>query len=150
MNKIKPKHYRLAAIRAIGNLYERHGKFDGNSCAYCGSPRQCLDHVPPLDVAYYQIDLKKFQKTGGKLYLIPSCNLCNELLGAKKLFTYDERLAFLFERYAKLIREHKWDDEEIEEMGPGLKAAIIESERHRQEYIRKLRGVENSILSCSK
>ena len=137
---------RSRAAREIGSLYSRIENFDLAICAYCKSPRQCLDHVPPITFAA-TLDLDKFWESGGSLRLYPSCLECNSLLGSSKLSRYEERLYFLYEAYGKRIKEKQWSEYEIAALGRGLQDFVKGCQYRNQERIEKLRGIEENMLS---
>jgi hypothetical protein len=136
---------RRAAEKELGQLYKRVERLDLSKCAYCGDQRDVLDHVPPITYAYQYLDLKKFHKDGGQFLLYPCCNTCNELLGAKKLFDYPSRAAYLWGKYSSMIKQFSWDQEELQELGNNLKTIVLSYEKQRAEYIKKLRGVEDTL-----
>ena len=138
---------RKRAVREIGQLYKRAKGFDLAKCAYCGDLRQALDHVPPISYAYSSIDIPKFLKNGGAFLLFPVCDCCNQLLGAKTLISYAERVQWLYKKYAELIIETSWSEEELEEIGRGLKTMILAYEKQRKEYIKKLHEIESKMIA---
>lgn len=55
-----------------------------------------MDHSPPLHwVGLLQPEFFKERKIPFKLY--PACTDCNYILGAKRLFTYKERVKYIYE-----------------------------------------------------
>ena len=141
---------RKAAHRAeVSALYTRDYSHDPALCAYCGAPRQCLDHVPPLRLAA-DMDLDRFRRNGGELLLIPACLDCNALLGSKPLPTYDERLSALYWLYEARIRSRSWSEDEVAELGPGLRRYVEGQDARNRELIAKFRGIERAILRCGR
>jgi hypothetical protein len=139
---------RRQAHRAVGVLYRRLEGVNLGVCYYCDAPRQCLDHVPPIGLAA-KIDLDAFRKNGGKLVLVPSCNVCNEMLGARELGTIPERVCFLIEKYSKEIgaSASRWSDSEIDELGRGLRQKIIARQQLVNDYLSRLASVEYRLLT---
>lgn len=139
---------RALAKKEIGRLYSRIKNHDLGICYYCGDKRECLDHVPPLSIAV-DLDLDQFRKKGGRLLLVPSCGQCNSLLGAKRLGSICERVNLLWNAYARLIErtDHRWSQEEMDELGRNLRGVVEAGARKSREYIRKLRGIEYRLLS---
>ena len=131
--------------RELSALYKRTTRYPLSVCSYCGFPRQCLDHVPPLKIAD-SVDIQDFRFRGGEFILFPSCLECNALLGAKALCTYQERLHFLYTAYIKRITERSWSRAEMEELGRGLKAFIEARQYINAIRIEKLRGIESRML----
>jgi hypothetical protein len=116
-------------------------------CVYCGSERQCLDHVPPISWIE-TFDLIKFKKDGGELLLYPSCHQCNKWLGDKPLFNYKERLLFLYDRYMAEVDKIKalWSEEEIAEMSSMFQRMIRAKQLMVRDLIRKHREIECRML----
>ncbi len=129
----------------VAFLYRRATGIDLGGCAYCGFPRECLDHVPPLRIAC-DLDVQEFIKHGGRLLLYPSCAECNSFLGKRDLPAYGQRLAFLWERYGQLIRTKTWERWEIAELGPGLRPYIAARQKANARWIDKLRVVERRLI----
>lgn len=133
--------------KMIGNLYRRVFDRDMSKCAYCGAPREGLDHVPPLSVAV-NLDLEKDKV---KLFLYPCCSYCNGVLGNKRLYTYEERLIYLYNHTLRKIKdeEKQWSKEEIEELGPNLKQMIIQEKNKQVALQIKLKQYEEYICNMS-
>lgn len=91
-------------------------------CAYCGAPAGTVDHVPPRTAA----------GNGAKHWLVPCCSECNSLLGARPLYTVEERQHFLAgairRRYEKVLRVPRWTAEELSEVGPSLRMSILSTQ----------------------
>jgi hypothetical protein len=94
------------------------------------------------------MDIAKFRKAGGELRLIPSCNDCNSMLGAKWLATYDERLAALYWDYERKIIQRTWSQEDVQQLGPGLRKFVEAKDAENRMRIEKFRGVERALLRC--
>src|ERR1041385_4788807 len=96
-------------------------------CTYCNSPYgDTLDHVVPWS---YTHGTKRRGKPGAAdngHRRVPACRECNNLLSDALLFTVRERRAYvrqrLRERYGVPVR---WTDEELDELGPTLRSAIL-------------------------
>lgn len=142
----KGKQDRQKALQTISCLYKRAEGFDLLVCAYCGDPRQSLDHVPPLSYASEYMDIEDFIKKGGKFILYPCCHICNSLLGKRKLGDYIERIGFLHKKYLALSTKSKWDDYEMSELGKNLKLMITAHKTKRRYYQNKLQGVTDMLL----
>lgn len=118
--------FRLKA--KYGAFYRR---YPGNAdrCCYCGLGVDLSDdHVPPLDCVdgngpgYYEI-------RGIMFWIVRACRQCNSTLANRaNLSTIHERAAFmagwLKTRYAKQLKAPAWDDEEMKNMGYGLKRYV--------------------------
>lgn len=139
---------RKKALMAYSQLYSRLDNIPFDECWYCGSPRECLDHCPPLSYLQY-IDTDVFRKSGGKFSLIPSCNSCNSLLGSKKLLSPNERISWLLGAYTKLFDKsyYGWSDDEVKEMGYNFKVMIHNSRERANGYIDRIRAIEQRIIN---
>ena len=121
--------------RRYGQLYARFCWRRGDDgdllqiqpCIYCGTAASDRDHVPPL-LWVYCLGTEYFTRKGIELLLVPSCRECNSELSSKKLFTLRERTLHLLGRYTKkyekFLKGEKWEKEEIDEFGRGLKPKI--------------------------
>lgn len=138
---------RTIAVKKYGHLYHV-ADIDRDICSYCGDKRQALDHVPPISMLS-DIDVDIFRDNGGQLLLYPTCEECNMKLSGRRLTTYAARVAWLWEAYAKMIDKRKsmWCKDDIDELGPGLKPYIEGHQAKTNELMRKLRGVEKSLLN---
>lgn len=131
----------------VSALYRRAEGIPLGHCAYCASPREVLDHVPPLRLAC-DLDLAKFRENGGRLLLFPACNDCNALLGNQPLATYGERLSFLYSAYASRVRDPRWSATEIGQLGRGLQAYVASSEARNRELLDKFNCVQQALLEA--
>ena len=138
---------RLRLLRQYSSLYKR-ANVDLSICAYCSFQRQCLDHVPPLNWIE-SFDIERYQKRGGEFWLYPSCARCNAWLGAKELFTYQERLGYLYERYTKAVERESalWTKEEIDELGYSLQVMVKARQHFLKELMKAHRGVETNVIN---
>lgn len=137
------KNRQLAREYAL--LYKR-ADVDLDCCSYCGGPRECLDHVPPLCVTDV-LDREKAVKDGIKFLLFPCCLQCNSWLGSRKLGTYAERLSYLYGKVSAYIdkQSNLWEESEIQELGRNLQQAVRLKQKQLQNHITKLRGIEKNL-----
>lgn len=111
------------------------------SCVYCGGPRQCLDHFPPIS-QLDNIDVSKFLKKGGQLLLYPACLSCNTILNRKWNVDLLDRMDYVAEYYIKkLDKMEVWEEDEINELGPTLKSTILANQYKIQDYNTKLTNI---------
>lgn len=112
-------------------------------CTYCGSPfGNERDHIIPKSYTNASFT------TGA---LVPACGECNTHLGSRFLVGVRARAAFLLERYRHknqgLLRGPTWSEEEMEDMGPGLRTAVQaglarqEGLRHRLAHLKAVAGL---------
>ena len=138
---------RLTLVRLYGTLYTRMENVPLDTCWYCGSPRECLDHTPPLGYLEH-MDINRFRERGGKFTLVPSCNTCNALLGNRKLLSPNEKISWLLGAYSRLFDRayYGWSDDDIEEMGYNFRVMISHSISKASSYMAKVREIENRII----
>lgn len=68
-----------------------------------------------------------FYKEGIELVLVRACGQCNSWLGDAKLFSLRERAQRVGEKLTDLqdsLKTPAWSDEELDELGPGLRGRI--------------------------
>lgn len=142
---------RKQLIEVYDSLYEIKVFNDRCSCVYCGAPRECLDHVPPISFLE-SISTKKLAELEIDLIKVPCCNKCNSYLGAKRFVTIYERLIYLYERYSKeLGNKTLWTDKEISELSGNLKQLVISSQNKiKLEVADRLKGIEESLSDIKK
>lgn len=136
---------RKQLTKQYGRLYKRVEFFDFSKCAYCGAPRELLDHVPAITLLD-NINVRSYRKKGGKLLLYPCCSECNKYLGASKAVSYHERLTVLETRYArKLNKIEVWDEDELKEMGHVLRAFIQANQCKLGHFNEKLSAIHERL-----
>lgn len=88
---------------------------NGNCCTYCGETAEARDHFPP----------RSYTNLG---WLLPVCNECNSALGNSNPTDFEARVRsvkdFLQKRYAKILNNPEWADEEIRELGYNIKKIV--------------------------
>lgn len=143
---MKPKN-RKQRQQIYYHLYHRDYSYPANICAYCTSPSDSIDHVPPLSITE-NIDVEEFKERGGEFLLVPSCRMCNNLLGNRSLPTMLDRTNWLYNKYISLADKHfrNWDEDELEELGPGLQKYIKAHDFVARDYIRRAQGTEVVLL----
>ena len=107
------------------------------NCSYCGAwDGNNRDHVIPVSYNYNGRKASTYKNT------VPSCAECNTLLGGRLHFTVPSRAAYLLgsyeSRYKKLLKQPDWTPEEIDELGPSMRASIIQSMKDKKEVRRQL------------
>ena len=90
----------------------------GNQCLYCGQPAESDDHFPPV----------VFTGPAGLGFLLPSCNECNGIVGAKHPTDLWSRCdlakASIRKKYRHFLLVPEWSDDEIKEMGPSFRKGL--------------------------
>lgn len=140
---------REAAIKAYGHLYNFEDYGDRLTCAYCGEIREHIDHIPPISLIRGD-EIDDLRKRGVEFITVPSCALCNIALSNRPLWTFEERLLFLYDRVlTKADGAVFWSDEEIDESLTGqLKREVIGAQaKLRRDLIDRLRGMEHRLCN---
>lgn len=133
----KPKRAPDRYYTHVGPRYE---------CAYCGEPSECRDHATPASWLHHHLHLTE----AWRFYTVAACTDCNA--AASKFFdiTFRQRRA----RIAKVVRRVNrnllvtpvWSDDEIDELGPTMKAEVMKGMRERNRVRRRLRVLESKVL----
>ena len=110
-------------------------------CHYCGAPASTKDHIIPIGYNYNQRP-DRHRSKGGET--VDCCSECNSLLGAKALFSIQERAHEIAEclerRYKKELNAPIWSEEELEELGPTLQKQIKAKQFLRDEILERTRN----------
>lgn len=145
--KVKQRKERREKLNKYSLYYKRLINCDQYVCFYCGFPRQCLDHCPPLSVVD-TIDIKKYLKMGGKFHLVPSCIECNKLLQSYPSPDKYSRMDFLFSKYEKKLNSREiWSQTEINELGHNLKTLVLTQQSKLHRWNKKLYQIDSKMLS---
>ena len=140
---------RNLALKQFGHLYSFEDYGDRLTCAYCGDVREQIDHIPPISLlASDEIDELKLR--GVEFMTVPSCALCNRALSNRPLWTFEDRVLFLYERLlTKADGAVFWSDEEINESLTGhLKREVTAVQNKlKNDLILRLRGLENRLCN---
>ena len=108
-----------------------------HSCIYCGDHATDRDHITPHSY------VSNSKNRSFKEYWEWSCSECNTVLANILLTTVEERGHYLHnkisKRYAKLLSSPPWTDEEIDDLGPGLRASILSARIERYKVEDRLR-----------
>jgi hypothetical protein len=132
---------RVLALKIYGHHYERFGS-DWNHCFYCGAQAEGFDHVPPISIVAEQ-GAEYFRRRGYKLFLIASCEECNNALGNRELLTVAERSEFLTKKYTRMMEtRNRWTQDEIDALDGNLKDYVVGKNKRTAEIMHKLRNVE--------
>jgi len=121
---------------------------DLQRCFYCDQPRETLDHCPPLAMIEH-CDLQELREQNVPLVLVPSCFACNADLGAKRLWTPRERLAYLHQKLTQKIDKYfrAWTPEDVASLGYSLRVMVESKQSKVRGWVERLRGVEQRMLS---
>lgn len=104
-------------------------------CYYCGVPATSEDHVLPLVALDSLLCEGTLPVASDLLTIVPSCIECNSLAGDKVFNSRREKKRYiqrrLANRYADVLNQVAWDDEEIEEMEGDMRRTLelLEHER---------------------
>lgn len=114
----------------------RAGFESGWFCAYCGEPASHVEHVVPWAVhaAWPTMDLP--------CQLVPACAECNYIAKAHNFDSPIEKRRFIQERlrrrYASVLRMPDWNDEELSELRPRLRAKVEVGLRLKEATLRRV------------
>lgn len=110
-------------------------------CHYCGAPADTKDHIVPISYNYTQRPNNSPGKGG---QTVDCCRECNSLLGAKALFSIEERAHEIAEclerRYKKELKAPVWSEEDLAELGPALRKQIKAKQFLRMEILERVRN----------
>ena len=110
---------------------------DFTYCVYCNDHASTVDHVPAIS---------RSRTHEGPLYRYPSCSLCNSLLSNLPHDTIHQRASYLLsvykKRYKNLLNTPKWEEEELNEMGPIMRKEIETSLEEKEQVKLMLTQIE--------
>ena len=125
-------------VKAVGCYYKKKLKWLKN-CIYCGCIPECFDHAFPISVA---ANLKLEYKTVRRelkqgLNMVPCCNKCNNIAGDKVFTLIKDKRKYIQEKlkkkYLKYARHVIWEKDEIDDLGPNMKAEVLRAMKNRYE-----------------
>jgi hypothetical protein len=112
---------------------------EGLECVYCGDVAKDRDHVVPQSLVAEE------SKTWHSDRVVPACHDCNGALHNKVLLTIAERASWLAKRlkrkYDKLSIK-AWTEDELQELGPTLRAFVKSQESRRYILAQRLHRCE--------
>ena len=134
------------SVRKLYATFYSSVRTKNNSCFYCGAPRSCINHIPNLNLLVRSYDLDDLEKLN--LKLVPSCGDCDFLLKDEMSTHLPDRLNTLYRKYNSVIMKTTdgWTNDEIKQLGPGLRKYIRASEEVRRVYLRKRDSIERRYL----
>jgi len=110
------ERYKLYRLEHTGEYYK---------CIYCGDPADTVDHVPPLSRAH---DYETLNLANTRYIKVHCCRECNGIAGASLQESIIQRVEYVKDRLARVHRSDfmasEWDEEEIDELGPTMKAHL--------------------------
>jgi len=143
------KNRRKTIENIFGHLYEFESMGNRLACSYCDDVRDGLDHIPPINVVA-EYGSKTIRENKIRFIKIPVCKSCNSMLGAKPLFTYAERLSYIYGKLSEKIerKEGIWTHDEIEENLKGNLKRMVKA-RHNsfvRDVLQRFRNVEEKLV----
>jgi hypothetical protein len=149
MSKNSNKDRRLRE-KAFGHYYKKHPFCDLDRCYYCGdylSENGVGDHVPPISWAFALGYSYMVENESAPFLIVPCCKDCNVILGNKKYFTLRQRKSYIAEylrsKYRSIRAIKEWEDEEIDELGDGLRNFISSNSDFRRFIERRISWAES-------
>lgn len=107
---------------------------------YCGEAASSRDHFVPRAFKAKIQDLGWAKK--GDI-VVPACRECNSTANDKVFGTLREKRAYVHDRYrkkyAKVLAMPRWSDEELAELGPTLRTAVVAGIRAQESLKARLR-----------
>ncbi len=103
----------------------RMAAFGAKPCVYCGLPADTRDHFVPKAFR------EKIQDLGWvrNRLIVPACNECNRTAGDKVFRTMKQKRGYIHERYRikyrRILEMPSWSDEDLEELGYGLRTTVV-------------------------
>lgn len=102
-----------------------------NICTYCGEPADTMDHLIPVSYQTSERNLSGSARHRSSLGpTVPACMECNGVLGNRMFDTLADRAKYVEKsyrrRYKKLLASPKWTVDELLEVGPSLRASIMQ------------------------
>lgn len=117
----------------------QHGE-DTGRCFYCNAPADTWDHTTPVSHFNALRDTGVNDKTAP---VVRCCRECNSLLSDHVFPTLAARKSYLKktlrQRYGRLIAAPRWEEEELEELGPSLRASVQAQQAQADRVIQRLR-----------
>jgi len=97
-------------------------------CFYCGEDADTKDHIVPLSYQFSGNRNKVHFTRGQEDNLVDCCRECNCIAGNKVFMDVykkkDYIQEFLKQKYKKVINMPFWSEEQIKELGKGLKKEV--------------------------
>lgn len=134
-------------LRIYGKFYSQHyysrpPEIRGD-CYYCGEFADTIEHVPPVS-RIEERSIAEWKASGIDIFTVRCCSHCNSMLGAKRLLTIEERLAYIENQLTKKYeRESKlWSASEIAEMSPEFRRTITARQNKKIQLLERIRNVQ--------
>ncbi len=104
---------------------------EGTPCAYCGENSQHEEHLVP----YSFIDQRNTANStqdGWWTWILPACPECNYIASSQVFGSAHEKRAYiqnrLRSRYSDAFVQDGWSDDELDDLGPGLRQFVQSSQ----------------------
>lgn len=112
-----------------GQYYSDGGTvITGTACAYCGERATDREHLVPYSFLEAHIATTRGQDEGFWTWLLPACSECNGIAAAQLFLTAAQKRAHIQQRleakYADDINGQAWEDEDYDDLGPGLRQYV--------------------------
>lgn len=110
-------------------------------CIYCNDVAQEWDHIPPKALRR-QLTWEQWHEMGVKFRRVPACRDCNQIIGARPLFTVADRRARvrekLWRRHRKLILTPGWQAEELDQLEGRLKDYVKGMQKRKRHILQRV------------
>ncbi len=130
--------------RVNETLYELCG--EPGVCAYCGDVATQIDHTVPVSFLNQKPEIGRMFN----LMKVHSCTECNCMASDFLQQTFFERRLFIsggfIRKHKKQLRTANWSDDEIAEMGVGMRSYIAAATEYNKILKRRLKLLGSSDL----
>jgi hypothetical protein len=100
-------------------------------CAYCGEHSEHEEHLVPYSFIRRHNSANN-QQEGWWTWILPSCSECNYIASNQVFVSVQLKRSYIRERlrakYSDAFVEGEWTDEEIDDLGPGLRQFVMASQ----------------------
>jgi hypothetical protein len=116
-------------------------------CRYCGTPATSVDHVVPQSLLQSQrlatgCEIDWRQMIHARVLTVPCCHECNSVLGNRVYPTIEDRRAAIKRRlrrkHARLLAAPRWEPEDVDALGPGMRGYVARCQAQREEITQRL------------
>lgn len=117
----------LARVQHLYSILEDNGE-----CVYCGDPADTYDHFLPVSIA---VGLRE-DVAVGRHFMLPACRSCNSTAGAEVFRSIGAKRRYVQERLRianwKLLAMPDWTEDELGELGPGMRGQVLAAIRRKR------------------
>ena len=100
-------------------------------CTYCGEPADTIDHTIPYSI-FHDEEISGHRKNFSVGFMTYCCRECNNLLGNRMFYTFQERCKYVNTRLRNKYKKFMgvvWDEEDLSQLSGNLREEIERSNR---------------------